>query len=49
MTMTMEEITKEYVCYDGPVPPCPKVDNMSDEEVEAEFQIRFGNLFETQN
>lgn len=49
MAMTMEEITKTYICYDGPMPPCPEVDNMTDEEIEREFQKRFGKYLEEQN
>lgn len=48
MGMTMEEITEKYICYDGPLPPCPEIDNMTDEEVELEFQKRFGKYLEEQ-
>lgn len=32
----------DYICYDGPLPECPQIDNISDEEAEREFQKRFG-------
>ena len=35
---------KEYLADDRPLPPCPEIDNMTDEELEAEFQKRFGDI-----
>ena len=42
MPTTMQEIVEDYICYDGPLPACPEIDNMSDSEVEFEFEKRFG-------
>ena len=47
--MTMNEIVEEYICYDGPLSPCPEIENMTDEEMEKEFQKRFGKYLEEQN
>lgn len=35
---------KEYLADDRPLPPCPEIDDMTDAELEAEFQKRFGNI-----
>lgn len=32
----------EYICYDGPLPKNPVIENMSKEEIEEEFVRRFG-------
>ena len=40
---------KEYLADDRPLPPCPEIDNMTDEELEAEFQKRFGAIKKQNN
>lgn len=48
MAITMEEIAEKYICYDGSLPPCPEIDNLTDEEIEVEFQKRFGDYLNEQ-
>ena len=32
----------EYICYDGPLPVDPRIENMTREEIEIEFHKLFG-------
>jgi len=36
-----ESVNDEYICDDRPLPPCPEVDNMTDEELEEAFNRLF--------
>lgn len=42
----MDNEKTEYICDDRPMPVCQEVDNMTDYEVELEFQKRFAGISE---